>query len=86
MRRRAARAEESEAMYLKNGDFARVVIGKCPVRTCRDIPDGEWFDGSEFRHHCGVEIVAELSHDKEGTEFWRFRRAYVRAPKKGRAK
>jgi hypothetical protein len=66
-------------MYLKNGDFVSAVIGKCPVRSCRDIPDGEWFDGSEFEHHCGVELVAVLHHDKDGTGFWKFRRAYERA-------
>lgn len=71
-------------MYLKNGEFVSVVIGKCPVRFCRDIPDGPWSDGCEFEHHCGVTIVTEKSHDKDGTKFWRFRRADARAPKKAR--
>ncbi len=71
-------------MYLDNGDFVSVVIGRCPVRKCGDIPDGEWFDGSEIDHYCGVTIVAQLSSDKDGTEFWRFSRADARPIRKAR--
>ncbi len=68
-------------------EVATVFVGRCP--KCRDLPDGEWFEGSEFEHWCGLTIVANLHHDKAGAEHWKFTRAYERprrvrsAPREG---
>jgi Zn-finger nucleic acid-binding protein len=58
-------------MYLADGRYVGIVIDKCP--HCKDVPDGEWFDGSEINHWCGATITAQVSEDKDATRFWKFR-------------
>ncbi len=57
-------------------EMATVFIGRCP--KCKDFPDGEWFDGSEFEHYCGLTIVAYCYDDKNGAQHWKFTRAFER--------
>jgi hypothetical protein len=58
--------------------MATVFVGRCP--RCDDHPDGEWSDGSEFEHWCGLTIVAQACYDDNGAVHWRFTKAFTNEP------